>query len=98
MKNIENRQKKYSSFKKFLKSPVIKPDSRIIEYSGLGVQLAATILVFLFIGIWIDKKLETKFIFTLLMTFLGFVGGFYKFYATLKELDAKSKKAEKKQK
>ncbi len=30
------------------------------------------------------------------MTFLGFLGGFYKFYATLKDLDAKSKEQRKK--
>lgn len=85
------KRDRYSSLKNFFSSPVMKPDSRVIKYSGIGVQLAATILIFLFIGIFIDRKLGTEFIFTLIFTFLGFLGGFYKFYLTVKELDKKDK-------
>jgi F0F1-type ATP synthase assembly protein I len=76
----------------FLSKPLLKTDSKFIQYSGLGVQLSGTILVFLFIGIWLDKYFQTKFIFTLIFTFLGFFGGFYSFYLTIKNLTEEEKK------
>ena len=79
--------------------PLIKPllnsESKTIQYSGLGVQLAVTILIFLFIGVWLDKWLNTKFIFTLILTFVGFGGGFYSFYLTIKNLNDEEKKNKK---
>ena len=85
------KKDKISSLNKFLTQKYINTDSEIVKYSGLGVQLSATILVFLFIGIWLDSKLDTKFIFTLIMTFLGFFGGFYNFYLTIKAITDKKK-------
>jgi len=76
----------------FLTKPLVKTDSKFVQYSGLGVQLSATILIFLFIGIWLDKHFETKFIFTLILTFVGFFGGFYSFYLTIKNLTEEEKK------
>jgi F0F1-type ATP synthase assembly protein I len=87
----DTQKKNNSSLKDFLKSPLIKTDSKTIQYSGLGVQLAVTILVFLFIGVWLDKKFNTEFIFTLILTFIGFGGGFYSFYLSINKL-TKSKK------
>jgi F0F1-type ATP synthase assembly protein I len=80
------------SLKKILSNPVINSDSKAMQYSGLGVQLSVTILVFLFIGIWLDRWLNTKFIFTLIFTFIGFGGGFYSFYLTIKKLNDEEKK------
>jgi len=80
----------------FLSKPLVQTDSKFVQYSGLGIQLSATILIFLFIGIWLDKHFETKFIFTLILTFVGFFGGFYSFYLTIKNLtEAEKKKKEK---
>ncbi|MFA5405688.1 MAG: AtpZ/AtpI family protein [Ignavibacteria bacterium] len=79
-----------------LTNPLLKTDSKFIQYSGLGVQLSGTILVFLFIGIWLDKYFETKFIFTLIFTFIGFFGGFYSFYLTIKNLSEEEKKRKEK--
>lgn len=45
------------------------------KYAGLGLQLAASILVFVFTGLWLDKKLGTSPLFTMLLAFAGF-GGF----------------------
>lgn len=72
-----------------------KTDSKALRYSGLGVQLAAVILIFLFIGIWLDKVFETTFIFTLIFTMLGFAGGFYSFYLTITRLSSEDKKNQK---
>jgi len=76
----------------FLTKPLIKTDSKFVQYSGLGVQLSGTILIFLFIGIWLDKQFETKFIFTLILTFVGFFGGFYSFYLSIRNLTESEKK------
>ena len=80
---------KRSSFKNFLSKPLITADSKAVQYSGLGIQLTVTILVFLYIGIWLDKVFSTKVLFTLIFTFMGFGGGFYSFYLTVKQLTRK---------
>lgn len=81
-----------SSLKKFLNKPLIITDSSFIKYSGIGFQLVAVILIFLFLGIWLDGKFGTKFIFTLTLTIMGFFGGFYSFYLTIKDLNRKKDK------
>lgn len=83
--------KKKSSFKDFLNKPLMKSDSDYVKYSGLGLQLVITILVFLFAGIWMDKKLGTKVFFTLILTLIGFFGGFYSFYLSIKKLNNEKK-------
>ncbi len=45
-----------------------------LRYTGLGVQLAASILVFVFLGQWLDKRAGTGGLFTILGAFLGFGG------------------------
>jgi len=83
--------KKPSSLKNFLSKPLIR-DSKGLQYSSLGVQLTATILILLFIGIKLDDWLNTGFIFTLICTFIGFFGGFYSFYLNIRKLSEKDKK------
>lgn len=88
-------RKNKSSLKEFLNKPFISSDNSFIKYSGIGFQLVAVILVFLFIGIWLDGKFGTKYIFTLVLTILGFFGGFYSFYITIKDLNKKKNKENK---
>jgi ATP synthase protein I len=88
---VNKNKTEKSSLKNFLSKPLFKADSNFVNYSGLGVQLAATILIFLFIGIWLDKEFNTGFVFTLIFTFIGFFGGFYSFYLKIKKLDEDSK-------
>jgi len=88
------QQKKYSSFKKIVTGNPISGTSGFVKYSGLGIQLVAVILVFLFAGIWLDNKFGTKFLFTLTLTLIGFFGGFYSFYLNMKNL-SKSEKEKK---
>jgi F0F1-type ATP synthase assembly protein I len=83
--------KKKSSLKDILNKPLMSSSSDYVKYSGLGIQLVAVILVFLFIGIWIDGLLGTKFIFTLVFVFIGFFGGFYSFYLSIKKLNDEKK-------
>lgn len=85
-------RKEKSSLKKFLNKSLISTDNSFIKYSGIGFQLVAVILIFLFLGIWLDGKFGTKFIFTLILTIIGFFGGFYSFYLTIKDLNRKKDK------
>ncbi len=87
----KNSEKDRSSFKNILSKPLFKTDSKTIQYSGLGISLVVTILVFFFIGKWLDGKFDTGVLFTLLLTFIGFGGGFYSFYLSVKKLTEKEK-------
>jgi ATP synthase protein I len=50
------------------------------EFAGVGVQFAVAILVFLFLGRWIDSRLGTAPVFLIIGTFVGAAGGFYSMY------------------
>lgn len=45
------------------------------RYAGLGLQLAASIILFVFLGQWLDKRTGWGPLFTILGAFIGF-GGF----------------------
>ena len=61
-------------------------------YLGLGVQLAATIVIMVFIGRWIDEKYNTNNIWTLVFAFIGGGAGIYNFIRAVLDLEKKSKK------
>ena len=48
-------------------------------YIGLGLQLAVTVTVMVFLGIWLDGRFETKPILTIVFAFLGVFAGMYTF-------------------
>lgn len=54
------------------------------EFAGIGVQFAATLLVFVFAGVWLDRRLRTTWLFTVLGTFVGAGGAFYSMYRGVK--------------
>ncbi len=87
----KDSEKNKSSLKNFITKPV-KTDSKIVQYSGLGLTLAVTILIFFWIGKWIDEKAGTTIVFTLILTFIGFAAGFYSFYLNVKKLSESEKK------
>jgi F0F1-type ATP synthase assembly protein I len=43
-----------------------------LRYAGLGVQLAATIVVGVLVGQWLDRKAGTDGLFTMVGALLGF--------------------------
>lgn len=53
------------------------------KYAGIGLQFALSILVFLYLGQWVDRKLGTKSIFMLLGVLVGFGAAFYSIYRSL---------------
>ena len=60
-------------------------------YLGLGLQLAATIVVFVLVGSWLDKKYSQKYIFTLIAGLLGIGIGLYNLIKTLAYLENRNK-------
>jgi F0F1-type ATP synthase assembly protein I len=50
------------------------------DFAGLGIQFAAAIVLFLFAGQWVDKKLGTGGLFTIVGVFVGGGAAFYNMY------------------
>ena len=63
----------------------------VAPYLGLGIQLAATIVVCFFLGRWLDQVLNTTPWLMILGAFLGAGGGLYSFLKTVIELGKKEK-------
>lgn len=53
------------------------------EYAGAGLQFALTLVVFMFLGIWLDKRLGSSPWFVLICVFVGAAAGFYSIYRKL---------------
>lgn len=58
-------------------------------YMGLGVQLAATIVLMFFLGRWLDSKFETEPVLTIILSLFGGFAGVYNFIKTVISLDKK---------
>ena len=53
------------------------------EYAGAGLQLAVTIVAFMFLGIWLDRTLGTTPWLVIVCVFAGAAAGFYSIYRKL---------------
>jgi ATP synthase protein I len=60
------------------------------EYAGLGIQFAASIVVFLYLGQWLDRKLGTTPWLHFAGVFLGAGGSFYSMYRRLMAAQARA--------
>ena len=69
-----------------------KKTSGPARYAGLGIQLAVVILVFVFAGRWLDDRLSTSPLFTMLLVFVGFGGWMWSLIRSLNEENAKDRK------
>jgi F0F1-type ATP synthase assembly protein I len=58
-----------------------------MRYAGLGIQLAVSIVVSVLIGQWVDRKLGTGGIATVVAAFLGFGGTMYSLIRSLNRRD-----------
>ncbi len=58
-----------------------------LRYAGLGIQLAAAILVGVLLGQWVDRKVGTDGVFTMLGALLGFGGTLYSLIRELSRTD-----------
>ncbi|MFN8583513.1 MAG: AtpZ/AtpI family protein [Gemmatimonadaceae bacterium] len=52
-------------------------------YAGLGLQFALSILLFLYVGQWVDRRLGTSPAFLIVGVFLGAGASFYSMYRKL---------------
>jgi F0F1-type ATP synthase assembly protein I len=50
------------------------------DFAGVGIQFAVAIIVFLFAGQWLDKRLGTNGLFTIAAVFVGGGAAFYNMY------------------
>jgi hypothetical protein len=57
------------------------------RFAGLGIQFAVTILLFVLLGQWADRKWGTGGLFTILGTFVAFGGTLYSLVRALKSDD-----------
>ena len=53
------------------------------NYLGLGMQLAATVGVMVWLGYWLDNKFHTSPWLILIFSFLGIISGLYNFLKTV---------------
>ncbi|MCX6120627.1 MAG: AtpZ/AtpI family protein [Ignavibacteriales bacterium] len=58
----------------------------------MGIQLAVAVLLFFFLGHWIDNKFDIAPIGTLVGIVIGSTGGFIKFFKTVASITADEKK------
>ena len=58
-----------------------------MRYAGLGIQLAVSLIIFVLIGQWADRKLGTGGILTVVAAFLGFGGTMYSLIRALNRKD-----------
>jgi F0F1-type ATP synthase assembly protein I len=72
-------------------------DSWGAKYMGAGLQFGAAIVLFTLAGVWLDGKLHTSPLFTILGVFLGGFGGFMSIYSRVMA-DVKREEEEKKKK
>jgi F0F1-type ATP synthase assembly protein I len=59
------------------------------SYLGTGLAFAASILVFLYLGQWVDRKLGTAPLFLVIGVFIGAGAGFYSLYKKLMAAEAR---------
>jgi len=50
------------------------------DFAGVGIQFAVAIIVFLFAGQWLDKRVGTNGLFTIVGVFVGGGAAFYNMY------------------
>ena len=65
------------------------------QFAGVGLQFALSILVFVYVGNWLDRRLGTAPWMLLVAMFLGAGGSFYSMYRKLMAAQAREEAARK---
>lgn len=60
-----------------------KDELKLGTYAGVGLQFALGIILFLFLGQWLDRRLGTSPVFLLAGVFVGGGAAFYSMYRRL---------------
>jgi F0F1-type ATP synthase assembly protein I len=56
-------------------------------YIGLGMQLAVTVTIMVFLGIWLDKQFNLSPVLTIICAFFGVFAGLYSFIKSVLKSD-----------
>ena len=72
------------------KAPGSKYYGEYGPYVTLGLQLAAAVLVFYYLGSWLDERYNTGPTFTVVGIMMGAVGGLIKFFRVVMTLNKRS--------
>lgn len=67
----------------------------VSEFAGVGIQFAVSILLFLYVGQWLDKRLGTAPWLLIIGVFLGAGASFYSMYRKLMAAQARDEAARK---
>ncbi len=59
---------------------------------GIGIQLAATMLLMVFLGKWLDEKFDKQPLFLIICSVFGMVAGLYNLINTVSKYDKKKQK------
>ncbi len=72
--------------------PALSGAGSAASFAGLGIQLAISILLFLYLGQWLDKKLGTDPLLLIVGVFVGATVGIYNMYHVLTAAQRKEQK------
>ena len=50
------------------------------DFAGVGIQFAVAIIAFLYAGQWLDNRVGTRGVFTIIGVFVGATAAFYSMY------------------
>jgi len=64
------------------------------QFMGLGLQFVLSLLLFLYLGKWVDGKLGTSPLFLILGVFIGAGAAFYSMYRRLKVAEREEEEKE----
>lgn len=62
-----------------------------VKYITLGMEFGGCVLLFTFLGVYLDKKFVTNPLFLIVGIFTGFFFGIYRLFQVSKELDKMDK-------
>ncbi len=68
------------------------------QFMGLGLQFVLSLLLFLYLGKWVDTKLGTSPLFLILGVFAGASAAFYSMYRSLKTEERREEAEERRKK
>lgn len=66
---------------------------QVAPYLGLGVQLAASVVLMLYLGKWMDSYFETGEVFTIIGAFIGSASGLYNVIRASLQISKKNNKS-----
>lgn len=67
----------------------------VFAYSTIGIQLALTLLIFVYIGFKLDSYYNTSPLFVALSTIVGMIAGFYNLFRGIRGIEEVEKKNKK---